>query len=417
MTTLLVHDTTTPWHPTDPALDVTVGTGTLLDREVAVNRLRYDGGPAAAAEFAPAAPLDLTDWEELRLWIRADPPAHGTPQLPFYLALSYTDAQDSQGSEHRWFIPVNDADTWEHCPIGIGDDRRGAITRFRLETIGGTPFTAEVYQLRAVREEMLGDIERALVDALSGLRPPGLDRVPLLVSAAPGDQTVEPAYASGFAPGNRILLQGGQGPDEEHDVVQVTNGSLPGRTRLAFAADSPVRGGFPAGGSSVSVTVPVELAASDSATGRAVPRVEVSGTEVREDADRSGYARQRDSFRPSGPLTVCAVRPPARAYTADYRITVAGTDPGQRTAIHNGVLSRLSNDRPLWIDDMPAPVWMLPVPWWQECQETGPGPVRIRVGSRMQTGPREVLPLVRRSEVRAGRPDTPEDDEGMAPRP
>ncbi|KUJ69060.1 hypothetical protein ACZ90_14565 [Streptomyces albus subsp. albus] len=417
MTTLLVHDTTTPWRPTDPALDVTVETRTFFDREVAVNRLRYGGGPPAAAEFTPAAPLDLADWEELRLWVRADTPAHGTPQRPFYLALSYTDTRDAQSDEHRWFIPVNDAQTWEQCPIGIAADHRAAIVRFRLETIGGIPFTAELYQLRAVREEMLGDIERALVEALSGLRLAGLYQVPLRTATVPGDLTVELAHAPGFAPGNRVLLRGGPYPDEEHDVLEVEDEPAADRTRLTFAAEDAVRSRFPAGGSTASVTVPVEVAAPGTAPEAVTPRVVVSGTEVREDADRTGHVRQRDSFRPSGPLTVCAVRPPARAYTADYRITAVCVGADQQMAIREGVLSRLSDDRPLWIDDVPAPVHMLPVPWWEERTAPGPAPVHIRVGSRMQTGPREVLPWVRRAEVRTGRPDTPKDDEGMAPSP
>ncbi|MFI6289882.1 hypothetical protein ACIBCM_34990 [Streptomyces sp. NPDC051018] len=419
MTTLLIHDTTSPWTSTDPALDVSVGGGNLFGRQITVNRLRYEGGPPAAAEFVPEDPLDLTGWDELGLWVRSDTAADGTRTRPFYLTLSYADADDAPGEEHRWFIPVNAADAWEQCPIGIGTDRRARIVRFRLETVGGVPFAVELYRLRAVREEMLKDVEQALADALSGMSPPGLTGVPLSTGAAPGDSAVQTAYTPGFAPGNRILLRGSPSGDEEHDVDRVEQDPGADRTRLSLAVSSTVRGTFPAGDSSVSVVVPVGLEDGAALPDTATPRVEVSSTDVREDPERTGYVTQRDSFRPRGPLTLCTVRPPARAYTADYRITAVGQGPGQRTWVHNEVLTRLNTDRPLWINDAPAPVWMPPEPCREDREEQEPVPVRVhlRVGSHMQTGPREALPWVRRTEVRAGRPDTAGDDEGMAPRP
>ncbi|MFF0445278.1 hypothetical protein ACFYT4_02470 [Streptomyces sp. NPDC004609] len=419
MTTLLIHDTTRPWTSTDPALDVSVGSRALFGRQITVNRLRYDGGAPAAADFLPGNPIDLTDWEELGLWVRADTPADGTRARPFYLALSYADAQDTPGEEHRWFIPVNAAHGWEQCPIGIGADRRARIVKFRLETVGGIPFAVELYRLRAVREEMLKDVEQALTDALSGMTPPGLTGVPLRAGAAPGDSAVQTAHTPGLAPGNRILLRGSPSGDEEHDVDRVEQDPAGDRTRLTLAASSPVRGTFPAGDSSVSVVVPVAFGTAAALPGAATPRVEVSTTDVREDPDRTGCVAQRDSFRPRGPLTLCTVRPPARAYTADYRITAVGQGAGQQTWVHNEVLTRLAADRPLWINDAPAPVRMLPPPCRDEREGQEPVPVRVhlRVGSHMQTGPREALPWVRRTEVRAGRPDTAGDDEGMAPRP
>ncbi|MEU6232947.1 hypothetical protein [Kitasatospora sp. NPDC047058] len=414
MTTLLVHDTNSAWTSTHPALEVTTEGRKLLDREVTVNRLRFSGGPTeAVAEFVPDRPLDLTEWDELRVWIRAEAPADGTTACPFYLALSYEDAEDTLQEQHRWFVPVNEPQVWEQRVIGISADRRGAVVRFRVETVGTTAFTTELFRLVAVREEMLEDIERALGEALSGMSLPGLTRVPVRATANPGDSTVTLDYAPGMAAGNRIFLEGSPLGDEVHDVVGAEHDRAAGRTRLTFPEASPLVGTFTAGTSFASVTVPVAAESASDPDETVTPRVVLSCTDVREDPERTGYIAQRDSFRPRGRLTACAVRPPARAFHADYQVSVFGGSHAAQVTVHNGVLSRLSADRALWINEAPVPVEVLPPPPLEERTPRQSAPVYVRVGSRMQTGPREELPWVRRTEVRAGRPDVPGDDEGV----
>ncbi|MER7728948.1 hypothetical protein [Streptomyces sp. NPDC096323] len=443
MTTLVVHDTTEAWTSAHPALEVTTGSRTVLGRDATVNLLRYEGSPGsgppdrpgdgppdrpgdgpqdrpeggAAAEFVPPQPLDLTAWEELRMWIRATVPADGTPARPFYLALSYEDAHDTAEEQHRWFVPVNEPQGWEQRVICIGADRRGAIARFRLEAVGAAAFTVELFRLVAVREEMLRDIEDALADALSGVRLPGATEVPIRTTVNPAATTVVIDLALGVAVGNRILLRGA-GPlsDEVHDVVQVDHEPATGRTVLAFAADSPVLGTFTAGTSSVSVLVPVSVEGAAVPGQEASARIVLRALDVLEVPERSGGVAQRDSFRRRGQLTTCAVRPPARAYAVSYRVTPFGADRAQQLAIHTDLLARLGPDRALWINDAPAPVQLLAPSLLEDGGPQPPSPLSVLVASRLQTGSREEVPWASGPDVRVGRPDTAGSDEGQAPR-
>ncbi|MGW4229483.1 hypothetical protein ACWEF9_09410 [Streptomyces sp. NPDC004980] len=375
----------------------------LHGRRVTANQLRRTAGAPGVAEFIPAHPMDLSDWEELRVWIRGRA-ATGTVAQPFYLALSYEDAHDAPTDQHRWFLPVNDSAGWEQRVIGIGADRRNSIVRFRLESIGETPFSVELSRLVAVREEMLEDIERALLDALSGVRLPDLTRIPLRASITPGTHTALLPHTPGLCPGFLVLLQGRKQGDEEHQVTAVTHDERSDRTTLTFDASEPVRGAFTADSSFASAVVPVVGEVAPGLGYTATPRIAVSHTNAREDPQRSQYTSQRDSFRQRGALTVCSVRPPARAYLADYQVIVVAVRPSHKLSVRNEVLARLSADRPLWINESPAPVRVLEPPL--EVRDVADAAqVHIRVGSRIQTGPREEYGWVRHADVQADRPD------------
>jgi hypothetical protein len=417
MTSQVVHDMTTPWVSSDTAaLDVAVETRPFAEGEVTVNRVRHGAATAAVAEFVPGATLDLTDFDELRVWIRASAPADGSAAVPFYLALSYRDTNDGPSDEHRWFVPVNAAAVWEQRRVGIEGDRRSSIDRFRFETVGTAPFTVDLFQLLAVREQMLPDVEQALVGALDGIELPGLAHVPLAAAASPGDQAVEVPLTPGFEVGNRVRLEGGTAGDETHEVGQVQTDPVANRTRLGFPAGDRVVGTLTLGTAFVSVVVPVEVEAPPAVGRIPVPRVTVTNLDAREDPGRSGYASQRDSFRPRGPRTVCSVRPAARAYTVDYQVVAVANTRSQQALIHNGLLGRVSADRGLWINGAAAPVWMLPPPALLERKPGLLAPLYVRVGSRMEVAPRQEQAWVRQTDVRTGRIDGPADEEGIVTR-
>ncbi|MBD2896952.1 hypothetical protein amrb99_59050 [Actinomadura sp. RB99] len=401
-----MHDMTVPWTSVDPALHMTVERWPFFGVETVVGRLRNDGGTTRAAEFVPSVPLDLTEFNELRLWVQADRTAVGSDRLPYYVALAYQDAADGPADRHRWYLPVNAPGGWEQRRIGIEGDRRSAVRRFALEPLGPAPFTIRLTPLLAVREEMLVDVEHALRESLAGLKPPGLTNVPV-ASAVSAGATEVPVRALGFAAGNRIRLDEGTAGSEVHDVLRAVADRTAGRTTLTLAR--PLAGSFAQDDGTVTVLVPV----TDEPV---TPRIVLTPLDVREDPTRSWQVDQRDSFRPRGAITVCSVRPAARAYQADYQVEVVATR--DRAALVGTVVRRLSADRALWIDGTPAPVWIVQAPPLLERNSGGPAPVYVRVGARTEVAARRETSCVARVESRAGQPgSSTADDGGTVDRP
>jgi hypothetical protein len=109
---LVVHAMDTAWIASSPTVQVAVDPADAAGQGPSNRFSAPLGAVGATMTFTPGAPLDLSAFGELRFWIRADRPAHGTAEAPFWLELSYRDAGDLPGEEHRWFVPVNAADTW-----------------------------------------------------------------------------------------------------------------------------------------------------------------------------------------------------------------------------------------------------------------------------------------------------------------
>ncbi len=398
------------WISSGPALQISVeasGAGPGSS-----NRLRAPlGALGATATFTPAAPLDLSAFEELRFWINADRRADGSAQAPFWLELSYHDVADLPADEHRWFVPVNAEETWEQRRIGIANDRRSAIDRFRLTVLDDTPFSLALDELLAVNEEMLVDLEGALVARIEpGLSPPGLTDVPLAVTANPGDGTVTVPAGAPFAAQNEIVLTGGVGADEEHTVTLVTPVVAGQSLQLA----DTVGGTFNALVGLVSVRVPVVIEAPPTVTPRPIPSVVITPLGTMEDTERTRYVDQRDSFRPRGALFACSTRPGARAYLVDYQVSVLAVDRRQQSAIFDQFQTRLATDEPLRVNGALWPVWVVPaVPLLNREFGTLAPSIYMRVGARAEIGTRTEIPWVQRLHVGAGRPDAPAETEGI----
>lgn len=121
------------------------------------------------------AGIDLSPHDELRLWVRADRPADGTPERPFYLEARLGNAAlpigDPQNGWHR-FLPVSRTGSWELVSLALDDlpgQVRGSLERLELRCVDDSaPFTLWIDDLAAVREEMVGDVEAALVAELGG---------------------------------------------------------------------------------------------------------------------------------------------------------------------------------------------------------------------------------------------------------
>jgi hypothetical protein len=418
MSQLLVHNMDTAWTSSNGLLlSVTVDNLVFFGTGAGSNRLVAEpGSQNAFAEFLPGAPLDLGEFEELRFWIRAEPEADGSSDQPFFLEFSYLNAGDAPGVEHRWLVPVNQVNTWEHRRIGIQDDSRNAITSFRFTCLTNLPFACYLDELLAVHEEAFVDLERSLVAELDRqVTLPGLTNLALSQAAAPNDTQIVLPLAPDVAVGNRILVQGGSAGDETHDVVTVNHDAVTNTTTLHFSAADIVKGTLTPGTATVSVIVPALVESPPSPTNGLSPAIILTVLDMREDLDRTAYFTQRDSFRRRGTLVVCSVRPAPRAYLVDYQITAIAMQRSQQILIQTMLLQRLSHDIALVINGELSPVWTLPPQAAiMDRREFGIlAPVYVRVGTRMETAPRHEQPWVRHADIEAARLDAPQDQEGL----
>ena len=413
MSNLLVHNMGTAWTSSAPSLlQVTTDAATFAEGP-ASNRLTAQAGAQnALAEYVPAAPLDLTDFEELRFWVRCDHTARGSDESPFLLEFSYLDALDAAGEEHRWFVAVNQAGRWEQRRVGIQNDRRGQVRRFRFRALTNRPFVCHLDELLAVREELVADVEQALLLRLDAqVSLPALTDVPLAQTVNANSSQVVVALNQEFAVGNRLRIRGGTAGDEYHQVTGVTHNASTNRTTLDFAASDKVRGTLNAGAATLSVLVPLIFEAPPTPRPATTPAVFATIIDAREDFARSSEMKQRDSFRPRGAAVVCSVRPAARAYVLDYQFTAVAPGRAQQLTIQTMLWQRLSADLPLRINGYPSPVWILQAPP-PLARELGLlAPVYVRIGTRLETAPRQESPWVRQLEVGAAQAGTPPDEE------
>jgi hypothetical protein len=416
MSNLLVHNMDTAWTSSAPAvLLVSIDGQTFFGEGIASNRFEAQSGALNAfAEFVPGVALNLSNFEELRFWIRSDRPADGSVIRPFYLEFSYLDVNDAPGEEHRWFVPLNQSGVWEQRRIGIGADRRSAIARFRFRCLTDSPFRCHIDELLAVREEMLPDLEQVLVAQLDRqVILPGLTAVALKQAAVPGDTQIVLPHTPDFDVGNRILVQQGGAINETHDVTSVDHNPGMDTTTLHFAATDAVVNNLSANIATASVLVPVVVEAPPTPTTAPRPTIIATMLDAREDLDRTTYVTQRDSFRPRGVLTVCSVRPAARAYLVEYQLTASAPRRAQQILIQSLLLQRLSMDQALRINGVPSPVWIVPPPELTKRKLGRLAPVYVRIGTRLETAARQEQPWARRTEVTAGPLDMPLDQEGI----
>jgi hypothetical protein len=408
----VVHAMDTPWVSSAPALQVTVEPEGATAPGSSNRFTAPLGALGATATFTPAAPVDLSAFDELRFWLRADRRADGTVEAPFWLELSYRDVNDAPGEEHRWFVPVNAADTWEQRRIGIGADRCSSIDRFRFTALDDRSFSISVDELLAVDEQMIADLEVGLAARIGAPATiPALVAVALTATTNPGGATISVSAAAPFAVGNRIRVTGGTVGDETHDVTLVTPG-VPGSNVLHLAGTAA--GTLTAGVATVTVIVPLLFEGPPVPVPPVEPAVVITPLSTIEDPERTPYVEQRDSFRPRGALVACSVRPSARAYLADYQIAVVAPTRAQQVAITDQIQTRLSADVPLRVNGARWPVWILPALTLlnREFGTLAPS-IYLRVGARSEIAPRTEAPWVQRVHVGAGRPDTPADTESI----
>ncbi|MGE3620189.1 MAG: hypothetical protein AB7L84_06980 [Acidimicrobiia bacterium] len=161
-------------------------------------------------------PFDLRPFSDLQLWVRADRDAD--PEVGFLVELAAGAgdlAVDAPSNRWRRLVPVAGARRWQPVLLGVGDlpDRvRRGLRRLRLTVVTDVSGRIELSSLSAVRPELVGDVEAALVGALDGAVEIDGQAVPAVVAP---DQPPGPAGR----PHLRIRSTAVRPAPERHGVV------------------------------------------------------------------------------------------------------------------------------------------------------------------------------------------------------
>lgn len=412
MPSIVLHDVTDPW-TTSAEVVASPAPGPAPD--VTAMSFAVPAAPAGmTATLALPAPSDLTGLTELRFWARADRTCDGTASHPFLVEIGYDDGDDGADDDHRWLVPSR-AGRWEHHRIGIGLDRRSAVTTLRLRFAAGLALRFALAELLAVDDEPVADVEDALVDRLAqAVRPPGVAAT--TTSAADvGATKVLVAHTPALRTGNRVRIAGADAdPDRGHlhDVDAVAHDVDAGTTTLTL--DAALTRAVPAG-STVTVTAPIvrRSSSADHPRTHPEPAVLVDLTDQREDLARAWSVAQRDSFRRRDTGVTCSVRPPPRPLLLEYQALAIATDPVQAARLRGDVLSAVGTQQPLRVGGVEVPVAAVPAPVRDDRGAPVPAPVVVQIGSRAETGPRTEVPWVRTGHAVVAPLDAPDDTEAI----
>lgn len=155
---------------------------------------------------------DLASFDEIRMYVRGDRIADGNAGRPFYLELHLGSAAlptFAPGNTWRRLVPITQANSWELVRCSLADlpaQVRSGLSTVELRFVeASAPFAVVVDDLSAVHEEMIGDVEGALIDRLHGRLTLAGKTVPALL-----------ANAAGQVPGTGT---GGGGPPDTYLTV------------------------------------------------------------------------------------------------------------------------------------------------------------------------------------------------------
>lgn len=119
------------------------------------------------------AALDLTSFDEIRLWLWSSRGADGSEAQPFFLEVRLASATMSiQDPANTWsrYLSASQAETWELVRLsldGLQTAVREAVNLIQLRCVNTTvAFTCYIDDVLAVREEMIGDVDAALLELL-----------------------------------------------------------------------------------------------------------------------------------------------------------------------------------------------------------------------------------------------------------
>lgn len=135
--------------------------------------------------------VDLSAYDDLRLWIYSDRVADGSDARPFFLELRLgSAAMGLADPANRWqrYLPVSGAATWESVRLDLRDvdpSVRSAVAAVQIRCAdASSSFVCYIDDLLAVRDQMLGDVEAALVARLDRRIVSGATRIAAVVAVA-----------------------------------------------------------------------------------------------------------------------------------------------------------------------------------------------------------------------------------------
>jgi hypothetical protein len=136
---------------------------------------------------------DLTQFDQLRLWVHSDRRADGSPAHPFFLEMMLASAAlglDDPANTWRRYLPVSQTGVWEPVRLDIGDldpAIRSAMTQMRLRCINAArPFNCGLDDIIAVRDDMISDVDDALIVRLNNILSVNGNLVPAFMHPAGG---------------------------------------------------------------------------------------------------------------------------------------------------------------------------------------------------------------------------------------
>jgi hypothetical protein len=145
--------------------------------------------------------LDLMQFDDIRLSLKSNRLADNSPMRPFYLEVRLASAAmglNNPANTWRRFLPVTQRDSWDLVRLDLNNLPplvRGAVNLIQFRcTDASTPFVCFLDDLLAVHEEMIVDVDAALVARLNDILTIGGNPVPAVMHPANGALNQNPPY-------------------------------------------------------------------------------------------------------------------------------------------------------------------------------------------------------------------------------
>lgn len=141
----------------------------------------------------PLNALDLSELDEIRLWINSERTADGSLARPFYLAMRLGSAAvplDAPANSWQRLLPVAQSRIWRPARLSIDDlpaTIRGAVNMIELRCVAdGVAFVCNLSGIFAARDAIVTDVDLALLARLDGTLSLGGNTVPALLHTGGG---------------------------------------------------------------------------------------------------------------------------------------------------------------------------------------------------------------------------------------
>ena len=144
----------------------------------AATALTIDAAAGATGHFIERtlpAPVDLTNFTDIQVWLTSDRQATGTATQPFFLELrigSNAAAINTPANQWHRYLPATQSHARELALMSVDDlpvQAKTAVTTVRVTCVDGTaPFICRIERITALTEQILADIDAALKARLDG---------------------------------------------------------------------------------------------------------------------------------------------------------------------------------------------------------------------------------------------------------